>query len=96
VAADQSAVRTYPRRARGHVEEALTDTPVVLIQGARQVGKSTLATEVLTERGIPLLTLDSSVVLNAAQEDPDSFGLPSSCVPSRPWWMRIADQDSSS
>lgn len=73
MASDQSAVLTYPRRARGLVEEALTDTPVVLIQGARQVGKSTLATELLTERGIPLLTLDSSVVLNAAQEDPDSF-----------------------
>lgn len=73
MASDQSAVSTFPRRARGLVEEALTDTPVVLIQGARQVGKSTLATAVLAERGVPLLTLDSNVVLNAAQEDPDSF-----------------------
>ena len=39
---------------------------VVLIQGARQVGGSTLATEVLSGRGLPLLTLDSSVVLNVA------------------------------
>lgn len=70
---DQPALPTYARRARGLVEEALTDTPVVLIQGARQVGKSTLATQVLLERRIPLLTLDSSVVLNAAQEDPESF-----------------------
>lgn len=70
---DESPVPTYARRARGLVEEALTDTPVVLIQGARQVGKSTLATEVLADSRIPLLTLDSSVVLSAAREDPDSF-----------------------
>lgn len=73
MASDQLASPAYPRRARQQVVEALTDTPVVLIQGARQVGKSTLAAEVLAERDIRLLTLDSNVVHNVAREDPDSF-----------------------
>ena len=64
---------TYLRRAKVLVEEALTDTPVVLIQGARQVGKSTLATQVLSHRKAQFLTLDTSAVLNAARSDPDSF-----------------------
>jgi uncharacterized protein len=62
-----------PRRAERLVREALTDTPVVLIQGARQVGKSTLAGRILTEAGTPLLTLDSASTFNAARHDPDSF-----------------------
>lgn len=32
-----------PRFAEQPVQEALGDTPIVVIQGARQVGKSTLA-----------------------------------------------------
>jgi predicted AAA+ superfamily ATPase len=35
-----------PRHARTMIEEALGDTRVVLLLGARQVGKSTLASEV--------------------------------------------------
>lgn len=33
----------YPRFARGRLEEALGDTPVVLVHGPRQCGKTTLA-----------------------------------------------------
>ena len=70
---EHSPEPTYPRRARALVEEALTDTPVVLIQGARQVGKSTLAAQVLADRPARFFTLDTSAVLNAARTDPDSF-----------------------
>lgn len=51
----------------------MTDTPVVVIQGARQVGKSTLAGQVLAGSGSPVLTLDDNAVYNAARADPDSF-----------------------
>jgi hypothetical protein len=33
----------YPRFVQPHLEEALADTPVVLIHGPRQCGKTTLA-----------------------------------------------------
>ena len=40
-----------PRRAQGLVSEALADTRVVLVNGARQAGKSTLTR--LTANGRP-------------------------------------------
>ena len=57
------------------VEEALADTPVVLLNGARQTGKSTIA-RVITEDGnrrFRYLTLDDAAVLSAAEADPDGF-----------------------
>jgi uncharacterized protein len=35
--------KLYPRFAARRLKEALTDTPVVLIHGPRQCGKTTLA-----------------------------------------------------
>lgn len=43
----KSATDYVPRRAEELVSEALSDTRVVIINGARQVGKSTLAERVL-------------------------------------------------
>jgi hypothetical protein len=34
----------YPRRPKPRIEEALADTPVVMLNGPRQAGKATLAT----------------------------------------------------
>ena len=53
---------------------ALADSPVVFIQGARQVGKSTLA-QWVAQRSHPAryLTLDDAVVLSAARSDPVGF-----------------------
>ncbi|HEX9775106.1 MAG TPA: ATP-binding protein [Actinomycetota bacterium] len=63
-----------PRHASSEVKRALHDTRVVLINGARQVGKSTLAAEVLRgQRGARQLTLDDQPVLEAARADPVSF-----------------------
>jgi len=61
------------RHASLLVAEALADTPIVVVQGARQVGKSTLASELLASRGLGLLTLDDSVQRAAAAADPDGF-----------------------
>src|SRR5581483_7594050 len=63
-----------PRRANDLVTEALADTRVVVVNGARQVGKSTLAELVLRrhEGGVARF-LDDQVTRNAAQEDPVRF-----------------------
>lgn len=63
---------------RRHVTEALTvalrDTPVVLLVGPRQAGKSTLAqTLVPPDRYV---TLDEATSLAAAQRDPTGFLAP--------------------
>ncbi len=52
---------------------ALADTPVVLLHGARQTGKSTLVRMLADERGMEYATLDEAVHLAAAQRDPDAF-----------------------
>lgn len=63
-----------PRYARVMVEEALTDTRVVLLLGARQVGKSTLATVVAGGRGASRpITLDDATIRAAADADPAGF-----------------------
>jgi predicted AAA+ superfamily ATPase len=63
--------------------EALADTPVVLLAGARQTGKSTLA-RVLAAGPHPAryLTLDDATLLSAASRDPEGFvaGLESAIV----------------
>lgn len=54
--------------------EALSDTPVVLLHGARQTGKTTLARQLTqTEPPVPYLTLDEPGVLTAATADPVGF-----------------------
>lgn len=61
------------RRAKEQVEVALADTPVVVIQGARQVGKSTLARQILADRDTRLVNLDVAIEREAALRDPDAF-----------------------
>lgn len=62
----------YARGIRARIAEALTDTPVVLINGPRQAGKTTLIRQYASNRR-PYLTLDDSATLNAAREDPQGF-----------------------
>jgi predicted AAA+ superfamily ATPase len=52
---------------------ALGDTPVVLLNGPRQCGKSTLAQSIVDEHPARYLTLDDAGVLAAAQHDPQGF-----------------------
>ena len=59
----------YSRRIEARVAEALTDTPVVLIAGPRQAGKTTLVRQT-ADPGLRYLTLDDELTLLAAREDP--------------------------
>lgn len=55
------------------VEEALGDTRIVVVQGARQVGKSTLAEQIAAKRRSLLVTLDDLDVRTFALDDPAGF-----------------------
>jgi len=63
----------YPRFARQAADAALSDTPVLVIQGARQVGKSTLVGQIVADRGATTFTLDDNNALHIAQADPVAF-----------------------
>lgn len=59
------------RIVQSNTLEALSDSPVVLLNGARQTGKSTLAQSLVPN--IRYLTLDDPAVLTAAKSDPFGF-----------------------
>lgn len=64
----------YSRRAYDDVLAALADTRVVVLNGARQTGKSTLARLVADgERGAEVRYLDDAAVRAAAHADPAAF-----------------------
>lgn len=63
----------YPRRVTPRLKDALADTPVVLIHGPRQSGKTTLAREVCGPMGYAYIGFDDDVLRSAAQSDPMGF-----------------------
>ena len=63
----------YPRFAEKRLIEALADTPVVLIHGPRQCGKTTLAQMVGGREGYAYLSFDDDVTLASATADPVGF-----------------------
>jgi predicted AAA+ superfamily ATPase len=62
----------YQRFVERRAEEALSDTPVVLIVGPRRAGKTTLVRK-LGEAGRDYITLDDQTTLDAARSDPVGF-----------------------
>jgi len=63
----------YPRFTLNAVRIALEDTPVVVVQGARQVGKSTLVQMVASQLDARMVTLDDPTTLRMAEDDPKAF-----------------------
>lgn len=59
-----------PRGIADGLKAALLDTPVVVLQGPRQSGKSTLVQQVCD---LPYVTLDDSLALSAALQSPESW-----------------------
>jgi uncharacterized protein len=68
----------YLRLMTPRLEEALEDSPVVLIHGPRQCGKTTLARMLGDVRGYAYFSFDDHITRAAAQLDPTGFvyGLP--------------------
>ena len=63
-----------PRHATALVAEALADTRVVLVNGARQAGKSTLTRLAAADRADTVTRLlDDPATLRAAEDDPTGF-----------------------
>ncbi len=62
------------RRLTEKVRQSLRDTPVVLVHGARQTGKSTLVQALAGDRKVAsYLTLDDAATLTAATDDTQGF-----------------------
>ena len=62
----------FKRFVERRAQEALSDTPVVLIVGPRRAGKTTLVKS-MEEAGRTYITLDDQTVLEAARSDPAGF-----------------------
>ncbi|MDD2676377.1 MAG: ATP-binding protein [Methylacidiphilaceae bacterium] len=62
----------FERFVERRAEEALSDTPVVLIVGPRRAGKTTLVKK-MGQTSRTYITLDDQTVLEAAQSDPTGF-----------------------
>ena len=64
----------YRRNIESQLQDALLDTPVVLLNGARQTGKTTLVRgEGVAPSQASYVTLDDLEVLSAATSDPAGF-----------------------
>ncbi|MCD6364248.1 MAG: ATP-binding protein, partial [Planctomycetes bacterium] len=64
----------FPRHISSRLLQALADTPVVLLHGARQTGKSTLIQQITShEYPARYLTFDHTATLAAASADPEGF-----------------------
>lgn len=68
-----SADSLHHRFATHALTEALVDSPVVLIHGPRQCGKTTLALGIAQSRGYAYFSFDDAVALGAATTDPVGF-----------------------
>lgn len=65
-----TATTLLPRRIEPRIAEALLDTPVVLLAGPRQAGKTTLVRQIAAHRGLRYLTMDDELTVLSAHEDP--------------------------
>lgn len=68
-----SASQVLPRLVQASLQDSLADTPVVLLQGPRQCGKTTLARSVAEPAGFGYLSFDDDNLVRAARADPLGF-----------------------
>lgn len=68
-----STSAVLPRLAQAALQASLNDTPVVLLQGPRQCGKTTLARSVAEPTGYGYLSFDDDNLVRAARADPLGF-----------------------
>lgn len=69
----RAAAELLPRRAHRVLNSSLAAFRVVVLHGARQTGKTTLARVVADEVGAPFVTLDSPDNLASARDDAPTF-----------------------
>jgi hypothetical protein len=77
----RKAVDYVPRRAADLVTEALADTRVVVVNGARQVGKSTLAEVVLRQHPNGVARFLDDPLTNAGSAPDSGLGSYSTAAP---------------
>ena len=85
-----------PRQIETRLLEALQDTPVVLLAGPRQAGKTTLVKQIAERQGLRYLTMDDELALLSAKEDPTGFIRSIDCVVierQQPGWACADDGD---
>lgn len=63
----------YPRFLKETLLQAFRTSPVTLLIGPRQSGKTTLMREIAEELGMQYITFDTLKQLAAAQDDPEGF-----------------------
>lgn len=65
----------YPRHIEKNIIAALSDTPVIVINGARQTGKTTLCKQLVKDNVFKgsYITFDTPAILKAAKDDPLGF-----------------------
>lgn len=73
MAADLPSLPYVERHAHQAVLDALDTSRVVMLHGARQSGKTTLAKQVAAERSGSFASLDDDIALAAALDDPVTF-----------------------
>lgn len=61
------------RHIQDSIKRAMADTPVVLLNGARQTGKTTLTQELAKASSFHYFTLDDAATLGLAAGDPSGF-----------------------
>ncbi len=74
VGGENATADRFPRTIAPAIVRALADTPVVMLVGPRQTGKSTLVQDlVIGSDPVDYVTLDDAVTLAAATADPTGF-----------------------
>ena len=63
----------YPRFSKAILQDAIEDSPVILIHGTRQCGKTTLALQLGEAKGYHYISFDDDLQYQAALADPIGF-----------------------